>query len=381
MAKKKVAINGFGRIGRLTFRNLLKKRNIEVVAINDLTDNGTLAHLLKYDSVQGAFDGKVSYDENSITVNRKKIHAFSQRDPQKLPWKKLKVDLVLECTGHFRTKEGAAKHLKAGAKDVVISAPGKGDGIQTIVLGVNDDELDRRANVFSNASCTTNCLAPVVKIIDDNWGIQVGSMTTTHAYTSDQRIQDAPHRDLRRARAAAMNIVPTSTGAASAVGKVIPSVQGKLDAIAVRVPVVTGSMIELNILLNKETTAEKVNNKFRRASKGALKGILEYQEDPIVSSDIIRNPHSSIFDSMMTSVNGPMLKVVSWYDNEAGYSARLADLCSLIASSKRKKRKTVARKTTKRKTTAKRATNKRAATRKASSRKSTTVRKKRTSKK
>ena len=387
MAKKKVAINGFGRIGRLTFRNLLKKRNIEVVAINDLTDNGTLAHLLKYDSVQGAFDGKVAYDENSITVNRRKIHAYSQRDPQKLPWKKLKVDLVLECTGHFRTKDGASKHLKAGAKDVVISAPGKGDGIQTIVLGVNDDELDRRANVFSNASCTTNCLAPVVKIIDDNWGIQVGSMTTTHAYTSDQRIQDAPHRDLRRARAAAMNIVPTSTGAASAVGKVIPSVEGKLDAIAVRVPVVTGSMIELNILLNKETTAQAVNNKFRRAAKGAMKGILEYQEDPIVSSDIIRNPHSSIFDSMMTSVNGPMLKVVSWYDNEAGYSARLADLCSLIASSKKTKRrktakrKTSTRKTTARKTTAKRAANKKAAPRKASSRKSTTVRKKRTAKK
>ena len=381
MAKKKVAINGFGRIGRLTFRNLLKKRNIEVVAINDLTDNGTLAHLLKYDSVQGAFDGKVSFDDNSITVNRKKIHAFSQRDPAKLPWKKLKVDLVLECTGHFRTKDGAAKHLKAGAKDVVISAPGKGEGIQTIVLGVNDDELDRRANVFSNASCTTNCLAPVIKIIEDNWGINVGSMTTTHAYTSDQRIQDAPHKDLRRARAAAMNIVPTSTGAAAAVGKVVPAVQGKLDAIAVRVPVVTGSMIELNVLLNKSTTVQAVNNKFKRAANGKMKGILEYQEDPIVSSDIIRNPHSSIFDSMMTSINGPMLKVVSWYDNEAGYSARLADLCSMIASGKKTKARKKTSRSTSRKTTAKRATARKAAPKKASTRKSTTVRKKRRAKK
>ncbi len=380
MAKKKVAINGFGRIGRLTFRNLLKKRNIEVVAINDLTDNGTLAHLLKYDSVQGAFDGKVSFDKESITVNRKKIHAFSQRDPGKLPWKKLKVDLVLECTGHFRTKDGAAKHLKAGAKDVVISAPGKGEGIQTIVLGVNDDELDRRANVFSNASCTTNCLAPVIKIINDNWGINVGAMTTTHAYTSDQRIQDAPHSDLRRARAAAMNIVPTSTGAAAAVGKVIPAVQGKLDAIAVRVPVVTGSMIELNVLLNKPTTEQAVNNKFKRAANGAMKGILEYQEDPIVSSDIIRNPHSSIFDSLMTSVNGPMLKVVSWYDNEAGYSARLADLCSTIASGKATKRKATKRKATAKKATAKRATRK-TNPKKATTRKSTTVRKKKAAKK
>ena len=389
MAKKRVAINGFGRIGRLTFRQLLKKRNVEIVAINDLTDNGTLAHLLKYDSVQGAFEGKVAHDKDSITVNRKKIAAFSQRDPSKLPWKKMKVDIVLECTGFFRTKEGASKHLKAGAKDVVISAPGKGDGIQTIVLGVNDEDLDRRANIFSNASCTTNCLAPVVKLINDNWGIEVGSMTTTHAYTSDQRIQDAPHSDLRRARAAAMNIVPTSTGAAVAVGKVIPEVAGKLDAIAVRVPVVTGSMIELNVILNKTATVDSVNNKFKRAAGGKLKGVLEFQTDPIVSSDIIRNPHSSIFDSLMTSVNGRLLKVVSWYDNEAGYSARLADLVGMIASGKKSKRKPAkkktARKTTAKKTVAraKKATPKRAAAkkvapkarpRKVGSRKSTTVR-------
>jgi len=296
----------------------------------------------------------------------------------------MKVDLVLECTGHFRTKDSASKHLKAGAKDVVISAPGKGDGIQTIVLGVNDDEFNSRAKIYSNASCTTNCLAPVVKLINDNWGIEVGSMTTTHAYTSDQRIQDAPHSDLRRARAAAMNIVPTSTGAAVAVGKVIPEVAGKLDAIAVRVPVVTGSMIELNVILNKTTTVEAVNNKFKRAANGNLKGILEYQTDPIVSSDIIRNPHSSIFDSLMTSVNGNLLKVVSWYDNEAGYSARLADLCSMIASGKKSKRKAVKRKPAKKikpgraiatakRDTAKKATAKKVKVKKLSSTKPTKV--------
>jgi glyceraldehyde 3-phosphate dehydrogenase len=237
---------------------------------------------------------------------------------------------VLECTGIFRSKEKAGLHLKAGAKDVVISAPAKGGDVQTIVLGVNDDELDRRANVFSNASCTTNCLAPVAKIIHENWGIQVGSMTTTHAYTADQNIQDAPHSDLRRARAAAFNIVPTSTGAASATGKVIPELKGKLSAIALRVPVITGSMVELNVMLDKEVTVEEVNAKFKEMAEGKLKGVLQYSTDPLVSSDIVRNPHSSIFDSLMTDVNGKLLKVVSWYDNEAGYSARLADLTDMI---------------------------------------------------
>jgi len=250
---KKVAINGFGRIGRLAFRNLLKKDGIEVVGINDLTDNATLAHLLKY--------------------NGKKIAAFSQRNPADLPWGDLGVDVVLECTGIFRTKDKAGLHLQAGAKDVIMSAPAKSDGVQTIVLGVNDADLDRRKNVFSNASCTTNCLAPVAKILNDNWGIKVGSMTTTHAYTSDQRMQDAPHSDLRRARAAAYNIVPTSTGAAIAVGKVVPEVAGKLSAIAVRVPVITGSMIELNVVLEKSTTPEEVNAKFKELAEGELKGI------------------------------------------------------------------------------------------------------------
>ena len=327
---KKIAINGFGRIGRLTFRNLLKMNDIEVVAINDLTDNKTLAHLLKYDSAQGPFDGTVESTDEKLIVNGKEIVALSERNPENLPWKDLGVDLVLECTGIFRSKEKAGMHLTAGAKDVLISAPAKGGDVQTIVLGVNEDELDRNNHVFSNASCTTNCLAPVAKIINDNWGMVVGSMTTTHAYTADQRIQDAPHSDLRRARAAAYNIVPTSTGAAIAVGKVVPEVAGKLSAIAVRVPVVTGSMIEVNCIVDKAVSAEEINAKFKAEAEGKLKGVLQYTEDPLVSSDIVRNPHSSIFDSLMTSVNGNLIKVVSWYDNEAGYSARLADLAHLI---------------------------------------------------
>ena len=329
---KKIAINGFGRIGRLTFRNLLKKEGIEVVAINDLTDNATLAHLLKYDSAQGPFEGTVEATDDALIVNGKTIHAYAERNPEALPWADLGVDMVLECTGIFRTKEKAGLHIKAGAKNVVISAPAKGDGVQTIVLGVNDDELDRSANVFSNASCTTNCLAPVAKILHDNWGIINGAMTTTHAYTADQNMQDGPHADLRRARAAAFNIVPTSTGAAVAVGKVLPEIKGKLFAIALRVPVVTGSLIEMNVNLEKTATIEEVNAKFKEMAEGPMKGILQYTEDPIVSSDIVRNPHSSIFDAGMTNVNGNMLKVVSWYDNEAGYSARLADLTDMIAN-------------------------------------------------
>lgn len=330
---KKIAINGFGRIGRLTLRNLLKKDDIEIVAINDLTDNETLAYLLKYDSAQGPFDGTVSATENSLIINGKAIHAYAERNPENLPWAELGVDLVLECTGIFTTKEAAGKHLTAGAKDVLLSAPGKGEGIQTIVLGVNGHDLDRRANVFSNASCTTNCLAPVAKILEDNWGVETGSMTTIHAYTSDQNLQDSPHRDLRRARAAAYNMVLTSTGAADAVGKVIPGFGGKLFAISVRVPVITGSMIELNVMLKKAATVEEVNAKFKAAAEsGPMKGILQYTEDPIVSSDIVRSKYSSIFDAQMTAVKGNLLKVISWYDNEAGYSARLADLAHMICT-------------------------------------------------
>ncbi len=328
--KKRIAINGFGRIGRLTFRNLLKNENIEVVGINDLTDNKVLAHLLKYDSAHGPFDGEVSASSTELIVNGHKIQASAERDPSKLNWGELDVDLVLECTGRFVSKEDASMHLKAGAKDVLISAPAKGSDVQTIVLGVNDHELDRRKNVFSNASCTTNCLAPLVKVLEDNYGIINGSMTTIHAYTADQNIQDAPHKDLRRARAAAYNIVPTSTGAASAIKEVIPNFGDKIFAIAVRVPVVTGSMVELNVNLKRKVTAAEVNAKFKEYAEGSMKGILQYCEDPIVSGDIVRSPYSSIFDSLLTDVNDNMLKVVSWYDNEAGYSARLADLAARI---------------------------------------------------
>lgn len=327
---KKVAINGFGRIGRLTFRNLLQNPDVEVVAINDLTDNATLAHLLKYDSTQGIFDGTVAHTADSIIVNGKAIHASAERNPAALPWADLGVDVVLECTGIFRNKAKAELHIQAGAKKVVISAPGKGDGIQTIVLGVNDDTLDLTNTVFSNASCTTNCLAPLVKIITENWGLVQGTMTTTHAYTGDQRILDAPHADLRRARAAAVNIIPTTTGAAVAVGKVIPSVAGKLMAMAVRVPVPTGSMTELTVITDKAVSVEDVNAKFKEYADSSLKGIMEYSDAPLVSIDIVGNNHSCIFDSGLTKADGNLLKVVGWYDNEAGYSARLAELTARV---------------------------------------------------
>lgn len=327
---KKVAINGFGRIGRLTFRNLLENKDIEVVAINDLTDNHTLAHLLKYDSAQGPFNGTVEATDDALIVNGKSISAMAERNPADLPWKELGVDVVLECTGIFRTKDKASLHLDAGASKVIISAPAKGDGFKSIVLGVNDADLADSDVLISNASCTTNCLAPVAKIVVDNWGFVQGSLTTTHAYTSDQRMQDAPHADLRRARAAAYNIVPTSTGAAIAVGKVVPEVEGKMFAMALRVPVITGSLIELNFISEKETSVEEVNSVFKAQAEGPLKGILQYCDDPIVSSDIVRNPHSSIFDSGLTAVMGKMVKIVSWYDNEAGYSARLADITARV---------------------------------------------------
>ncbi len=326
MIKKRVAINGFGRIGRLTFRNLIYSDQVDIVAINDLTDNRTLAYLLTHDSAQGNFDVPVSSDDDSIVVDGKYIHAYSEKDPEKLPWAELKVDIVLECTGRFRTKETAAKHLTAGAKKVVISAPGKDDSFETVVLGVNNDKDDLNAFLFSNASCTTNCLAPIAFLIHNTWGIETGMMTTVHAYTADQRLQDSPHKDLRRARAAAVNIVPTTTGAANATVVVIPELKGKLKAIAIRVPVISGSLVDLNVVLNKSVTVDEVNRVFKEASKNAYEGIIEYSEDHLVSSDIIGNPHSCIFDSLMTTVSGNMLKVICWYDNEAGYSARLADL-------------------------------------------------------
>ena len=326
----KVAINGFGRIGRLTFRVLLNNPNIDVVAINDLTDNKTLAHLLKYDSVHGKFDGEVSSTDDSIIVNGKSIKASAERDPANLPWGELGVDVVLESTGIFTDPDGAGKHLTAGAKKVVISAPAKGD-IKTVVLGVNDETMTGDETILSNASCTTNCLAPMAKVLDDKWGIVQGYITTTHAYTADQRLQDSPHRDLRRARAAAVSIVPTSTGAAKAVGLVLPHLQGKLDGIAMRVPIPDGSCTDLVAVLKTEATAEEINAAMKEAANGPLKGVLEYSEDPLVSIDIVGNPHSCIFDAGLTSSQGTFVKVVGWYDNEAGYSNRAADLIEKIS--------------------------------------------------
>ena len=326
----KVAINGFGRIGRLTFKALLKKENIEVVAINDLTDTATLAHLLKYDSVHGRFDGTVTTSEDGIVVNGKNIKVTAEREPRNLPWSDLGVEIVLESTGFFLDEAGAGQHIEAGAKKVVISAPAKG-GVPTVVLGVNDDTMTGEETILSNASCTTNCLAPMAKVLDDTFGIEKGYITTVHAYTSDQRLQDAPHRDLRRARAGAYSIIPTSTGAAKAVGLVLPHLAGKLDGIAMRVPIPDGSLTDLTVVLKKETTKEEINAAMKAAAEGPMKGILEYTEDPIVSIDIVGNPHSNIFDSQLTSVQGTLAKVVGWYDNEAGYSNRAADLIVRIA--------------------------------------------------
>lgn len=326
----KIAINGFGRIGRLTFRNLIENDNVEIVAINDLTATDMLAHLLKYDSAHGRFNGTVEHTENSLIVNGKEITVYAQRDPETLPWAELGIDVVIESTGFFRDAEGMGKHIKAGAKKVALSAPASGD-IKTIVLGVNDGELTADDTMVSNASCTTNCLSPMAKVLDEKFGIESGFMCTIHAYTSDQRIQDAPHSDKRRARAAAVNMIPTSTGAAKAVALVLPQLKGKLDGYAMRVPTITGSATDLTVTLSKEVTAEEVNAAMKEAAEGPLKGILMYTEDPIVSSDIVGDKHSCIFDAGVTSAKGNLVKVLGWYDNEAGYSARLANLVESLA--------------------------------------------------
>lgn len=323
---KRIAINGFGRIGRLTFRNLLQMEGVEVVAINDLTDNQTLAYLLKYDSVHGRFPGQVSADDQFITVNGQKIHGLAEKDPTKLPWKEMGIDIVIESTGRFVDAASAGYHLQAGAKKVVISAPAKGEDIPTVVLGVNDELINATSNIYSNASCTTNCLAPMVKVLDDAFGVEQGLMTTIHAYTADQRLQDAPHSDLRRARAAAASIVPTSTGAAKAVGLVLPHLKGKLNGNAMRVPIPDGSVTDFTVQLKSAPSVADIKAAFKAASEGRLKGILEYCEDPIVSADIVGSKYSCIFDSELTMVMGNTAKVVGWYDNEAGYSARLAEL-------------------------------------------------------
>lgn len=329
MSKIRVAINGFGRIGRLTFRQLIAKSNIEVVAINDITDPHTLAHLLKYDSVHGKFNGTVTVEGNTLIVNGQKIIVYAEKDPKALPWGASNINVVLESTGRFVDEIGAGQHITAGAKKVVISAPAKGN-VPTVVLGVNDSTLTGNETILSNASCTTNCLAPMAKVLDDTFGIEKGFMTTIHAYTQDQRLQDAPHEDLRRARAAALSMIPTTTGAAKAVGLVLPHLKGKLDGTAIRVPTPTGSLTDLGVILKKAATKEEINAAMKAAAEGAMKGVLEYCTDPIVSADIVGNPHSCIFDADMTTANGNYVKVFGWYDNEAGYSARAADLIARI---------------------------------------------------
>jgi glyceraldehyde 3-phosphate dehydrogenase len=334
----KVGINGFGRIGRLVFRSMMQRpQEFDVVAVNDLTDPKHLAILLRYDSVHGKFDGTVEAGENRLVVNGKPIHVLKEREPAKLPWKQLGVEVVVESTGFFTDREGPkggfTDHLKAGAKRVIISAPAKGPDL-TVVLGVNDHKLSAEHRCVSNASCTTNCLAPMAMILDQKFGIVRGTMTTVHAYTNDQRVADLIHEDLRRARAAGVNIIPSSTGAAKAIGQVLPNLDGKLDGIALRVPVPDGSITDLTVELTKEVTTEQVNQAFREAAGGSLKGILEYTEDPIVSSDIIDNPHSCIFDGKSTLVlprgKGPMVKIFGWYDNEWGYSCRTADMVARV---------------------------------------------------
>lgn len=330
MKKIKVAINGFGRIGRISFRVMLECENIEVVAINDLTDSKTLAHLLKYDSVHGIIKADVKAEEKAIVVNGKKINVYAEKDPANLPWKSLGVDVVIESTGFFLDKESAGKHITAGAKKVIISAPANTEDIKTVVLGVNENKLNDDDLIISNASCTTNCAAPMIKVLDENFGLIEGFITTVHAYTGDQRLHDAPHKDLRRARAAAVSIIPTSTGAAKAITKIFPHLKGKLGGCGMRVPVPDGSLTDITCLLNKHATVEEINAAFKKASETNLKGILQYMEDPIVSVDIIGNSHSCIYDPEFTSIVGNMIKIIGWYDNEGGYCNRLADLVKKI---------------------------------------------------
>ena len=329
----RVGINGFGRIGRNFFRAAIEQgADLEVVAVNDLTDNKTLAHLLKYDSIMGRFNGEVSYDDEGIIVDGKHIKVLAQRDPADLPWGELGVEVVVESTGFFTDGEKAAAHIAAGAKKVVISAPAKNvDG--TFVMGVNDGDYDPATmNIISNASCTTNCLAPLAKVLHENFGIERGIMTTIHSYTGDQRVLDAPHSDLRRARAAALNMIPTKTGAAQAVALVLPELKGKFDGLAVRVPTPTGSLTDLTFVVTKEVSVEAIQAAVKAAAEGELKGVLEYTEDPIVSTDIVGNPHTSIFDATETKVIGNLVKVLSWYDNEWGYSNALVRLTSMVGS-------------------------------------------------
>jgi glyceraldehyde 3-phosphate dehydrogenase len=327
----RVAINGFGRIGRVFFRRAMLKKNFEIVAINDLTDVATLAHLLKYDSVHGRFDGTVSVVEGNLVVNGNTIRVSAERDPANCPWKALDIDLVIESTGLFLDTAKASGHIRAGAKKVLLSAPPKGDDIKAMVLGVNDDILSPADTIISNASCTTNCATPMIKVIHEHFHIESAYITTVHAFTSDQRLHDAPHKDLRRARAATLNMVPTTTGAAKAVTLAFPELKGRVGGAGIRVPVADGSITDITCTVTKPTTIDEVNAVFKEASETYLKGILSYCTDPIVSIDIVGDPHSCIFDAELTSVIGNMVKVLGWYDNEYGYSSRLADLTERLA--------------------------------------------------
>lgn len=324
-----IAINGFGRIGRNTLRNIFLRGasdEIKIVAINDLTDTKTLAHLFKYDSVHGPFHGTVCHDENHIIINGRAIRVTNEKDPSMLPWREIGIDVVIESTGHFTTRAKSALHLEAGAKKVIISAPAQDKDIPTVVLGINDQTIDLSASILSNASCTTNNVAPLVKILDDHWGIKDGYITTVHSMTGDQNLHDAPHKDLRRARAASSAIIPTTTGAAKAITNVFPHLQNKLGGAGIRVPVLNGSLTDFTCTLEKQTTVEEINKAFQWAAKNELKEVLYYTEDPIVSVDIINNPYSCVFDAQLTSIVGGLVKVVGWYDNEFGYSNRLVDL-------------------------------------------------------
>ncbi|WP_270090103.1 type I glyceraldehyde-3-phosphate dehydrogenase [Sphingobacterium sp. SYP-B4668] len=331
----KVAINGFGRIGRHTLRNILIRnldQDLQVVAINDLTDTQTLSHLFKYDSVHGPFQGTIAFDNDHLIINGRYIRVFKEKSPEALPWKSLEVDVVIESTGHFTSKEKANLHLIAGARKVIISAPPTDKEIPTIVLGINDTTFDLSTAIISNASCTTNNVAPMVKILDENWGIEDGYITTVHSMTGDQNLHDAPHRDLRRARAASSSIIPTTTGAAKAITNVFPHLEGKLGGAGIRVPVLNGSLTDFTCTLKHRTSVTEINKKFKEAAEGQLKHILYYTEDPIVSVDIINNPYSCVFDAQLTSIVGGLVKVVGWYDNEFGYSNRLVDLLVRVNS-------------------------------------------------
>lgn len=325
MSKIRVAINGFGRIGRVYLRNAIKNPNIDIIAINDITDAETLAHLLKYDSVHRAFDGTVKAGKDHIEVNGKPIKITASKDPSTLPWKEMNIDVVIESTGHFTDEASAMKHIQAGAKKVILSAPAKDDSIKSIVLGVNDHIITKDDVIISNASCTTNCAAPMLKVLEQ-FGIEDAFITTVHSYTNDQRIHDAPHKDLRRARAAAMSIIPTSTGAAKAITKIFPELDGKIGGCGMRVPVPDGSLTDITCVLEKIPSVEQINKAFKEASETYLKGILQYTEDPIVGVDVIGNPHSTLFDAEFTSVVNNLVKVIAWYDNEWGYSNRLVEL-------------------------------------------------------